>query len=61
MMKPGEYEMPNMVLLAPFEYKWHTYYVVTTPVYGSVSKPNDRRHHARVEIGMSGTLIFLWL
>lgn len=53
--------MPNMVLLAPFEYKWHTYYVVTAPVYGSVSKPNDRRHHSRVEIGMSGTLIFLWL
>ena len=37
MMKSGEDEMPNMVLLAPFEYKWHTYYVVTTPVYGSVS------------------------
>lgn len=92
------YEMPNMVLLAPFEYKgsilefsnpvfenvtfqlysddangnrvgWmgvdvklqnykgHTYYVVTAPVYGSVSKPNDRRHHARVEVGMRGTLI----
>lgn len=60
-MKSGEYEMPNMVLLAPFEYKGYTYYVVTAPVYGSVSKPNDRRHHARVGIGMSGTLIFLWL